>query len=155
MKAIRIVLGVVLVLALAATGVLWYQNMNYKKELASTRQQLSSLQNNPAIKDQVDAQDTINKVSALVNVPTDETPTVATVTDLSQLKNQPFFANAQVGDKVVIYQNAKEAILYRPSNNKIIQIAPLNTSQQTQAQAQAPAAQTQTQAPANSQPAGK
>lgn len=68
----------------------------------------------------------IAKVGVLVEVPTDEPPTVATVTDASKLKDQAFFAKTQNGDKVLIYTQSKRAILYRPSTNKIIEIAPVN-----------------------------
>lgn len=51
----------------------------------------------------------------------DETPTIATVSDITKLQGQPFFAKAQNGDKVYVYSNAKKAILYRPSENKIIE----------------------------------
>ena len=62
-------------------------------------------------------------------LPTGETPTIATVTDLAPLKNQPFFANARVGYKVIIYTNAKRAILYDPVSDKIVETAPLNLGQ--------------------------
>ena len=75
-----------------------------------------------------------NEVSALVNavgkvivLPTDEVPTIATVTDLSKLAGQAFFANAKVGDKVLMYTKAQKAILYDPIANKIIELAPFNT----------------------------
>ncbi|PIR80160.1 MAG: hypothetical protein COU25_01495, partial [Candidatus Levybacteria bacterium CG10_big_fil_rev_8_21_14_0_10_35_13] len=53
-------------------------------------------------------------------------PTIATITDKSQLSTQPFFNNAVDGDKVLVYANAKKAILYRPSTDKIIEVAPVN-----------------------------
>ena len=74
-------------------------------------------------------------------LPTGETPTIATVTDASKLKDQAFFTNAVTGDKVLIYTNAKKAFLYRPSTNKIINIAPVNLGSGTGA---APAATTPT-----------
>lgn len=46
--------------------------------------------------------------------------------DPEKLRDQPFFANAQRGDKVLIYANAKKAILYNPPSNKIIEVAPVN-----------------------------
>ena len=43
------------------------------------------------------------------------------------LKNQAFFANAQKGDIVLIYANAKKAILYDPVGNKIVDTAPISS----------------------------
>ncbi len=65
-------------------------------------------------------------IDKLMVLPEDETPTVATVSDPSALSDQPFFIGAQKDDMVLIYSNAKRAILYRPSIDKIINIAPLN-----------------------------
>lgn len=59
-------------------------------------------------------------------LPQDEVPTIATVSDPEALKDQSFFNHAKKGDKVLIYSNAKLAILYDPSADKIITIAPLS-----------------------------
>ena len=67
----------------------------------------------------------VDKVGSLMVLPQSEVPTIATVSDITKLKDQPFFTNAQNGDKVLMYSGAKKAILYRPSNNKIIEVAPL------------------------------
>jgi hypothetical protein len=67
------------------------------------------------------------KVFALMELPGGEDPTIATVSDTKKLAGQPFFVNSQNGDKVLIYSNAKKAILYRPSINKIIEVAPIST----------------------------
>ncbi|MCC7436593.1 hypothetical protein IT402_01815 [Candidatus Nomurabacteria bacterium] len=79
---------------------------------------------------QVEVQSLVDKVSRLALVPTDEMPTIATVSDPDALKNQPFFVGAKKGDKVLIYSNAKKAYLYDPVSDKIINIAPLNLEPQ-------------------------
>lgn len=68
----------------------------------------------------------VSRVSQLMVLPEGEDPTVATVQDPEKLKDQPFFANAKKGDKVLIYTNAKRAILYDPVANKILEVAPVN-----------------------------
>ena len=68
----------------------------------------------------------IQAVGKLILLPTGEEPTIATVSDPSKLKDQPFFANAKAGDKVLIYQNAKKAYLYSVTENKLIEVAPIN-----------------------------
>lgn len=76
----------------------------------------------------------LDKVSRLMEVPTDEEPTVATVTDKEKLKEQKFFAKAENEDKVIIFVKAQKAILYRPSTNKIIEVARIDTIDQKTAQ---------------------
>lgn len=71
-------------------------------------------------------EETIADVSKLMVLPQDETPTLATVTDIKKLEGQPFFANAKEGDKVLIYTNNKKVILYSPSMNKIIEVGSVN-----------------------------
>ena len=70
----------------------------------------------------------VEAVSKIAYLPS-ENPQVATVSDISQLKGQSFFADAANGDKVLIYTNTKRAYLYRPSTGKIVNIGPVNTPQ--------------------------
>lgn len=72
----------------------------------------------------------LENVGNIVDLPKGENPTIATVTDEKRLSDQPFFAKAKKGDKVLIYTEAKRAILYRPSTNKIIEIAPVRIGQE-------------------------
>jgi len=71
--------------------------------------------------------DIISKVGKHIVLPTDEIPSLATVSDVNQLKKYPFFAKAMKGDKVLIYSVSKKAILYRPSEDKILEVAPVLT----------------------------
>lgn len=61
------------------------------------------------------------EISKSLQLPNEE-PNLATVTDKSLLVDQPFFAKAENGDKVLIYRDWGKAILYRPSEKKIIDI---------------------------------
>lgn len=80
-----------------------------------------------------------DEVSQLIELPADEDPTIATVVDSSKLNNQPFFAKAQNGDRVVMYAKAKKAVLYRPSTNKLIEVAPINLGDDKASSKSAPA----------------
>ena len=74
----------------------------------------------------------VSEVGKLIELPTDERPTVATVSDAEKVKTQAFFAKAANGDKVLIYTNAKKAVLYRPSEKRIIEVGAVNINQQPQ-----------------------
>lgn len=102
---------VLLVVLLALTSVYFYRKS----------------QNDPNAVSQAEVKSLVSKVGRLMVLPENETPTIATVSDPEALKDQAFFVDAKKGDKVLIYSNAKKAILFDPSVNKIITIAPLNT----------------------------
>ena len=88
--------------------------------------QAEALKKNPQRAAQEETLKLIGAISELIVLPEGENPTVATVTDPERLKDQPFFAKAQTGDKVLIYTNSRKAILYSPKENKIIEVAPIN-----------------------------
>jgi hypothetical protein len=73
-----------------------------------------------------EVQNIVSEVGNLIVLPQGEVPTVATVSDVEKLRDQPFFANAINGDKVLIYTKAGKAILYDPFAKKIVEVAPLN-----------------------------
>lgn len=104
----------ILVLGLAALGWQYNQTREENKKLSD-----------PQVAVRRDADELKAKVGLLVELP-DEQPTVATVSDASKLQSQQFFQKAQNGDKVLIFTNAKRAVLYRPSTNKVIEYAPVN-----------------------------
>jgi hypothetical protein len=70
----------------------------------------------------------ISKVSRLYLFPEGETPTIATVSDPQLLKGQAFFTQSEKGDNVLIFLKAGKAVLYRPSIDKIIEIAPIKNN---------------------------
>lgn len=91
--------------------------------------QASQLKNDPQKLAADEVQRVVERVGELIVLPEGEQPTVATVTDPERLKDQPFFAKAKVGDRVLIYTNARKAILYDPVAHKIVEVAPLNIGQ--------------------------
>lgn len=80
-----------------------------------------------------EAQKLAADIGKLMLLPKDEAPTVATVTDIENLKDQVFFKNATNGNKVLIYPNSKLAIIYDPQANLIVNVGPIDFSEpQTQ-----------------------
>lgn len=94
-----------------------------------TQKELAEIKKNPQLVAQQEAKDLVSKVGALVQLPKDEQPTIATVTDVAKLKEQAFFKNAQNGDKVLLYAKALKAYLYSVSMNKILEVAPITVNQ--------------------------
>ena len=88
-------------------------------------QKAAALKATPEALARQDAIDTIARVSKIIVLPEGEVPTVATIDDPSKLRGQIFFAKAKVGDKVLLYTQAKKAFLYDPVANKILEVAPV------------------------------
>jgi len=60
------------------------------------------------------------KISAFYTLPQGETPTIRSIDSPELVRGQAFFFDTAQGDKLLIYKNAKTAILYRPKENKVI-----------------------------------
>lgn len=120
-KAYKIILTFFILLALASAGAAAY----FYREA-------SLLKANPQASTQRETEELVARVGKIILLPQGETPTVATVFEPEKLKDQIFFTNAQKGDKVLIYNNAKKAILYNPQTNKIVEVAPVNIGDENQ-----------------------
>lgn len=108
---------VIIILAVAISLAFYFYLQNKKTQ---------ALLKNPNQVSEAEAKSLIEKVGILMELPSNEQPTIATVSDKTKLADQPFFKHAQNGDKVLIYTQSKKAILYRPAMNKIIEVAPIN-----------------------------
>jgi hypothetical protein len=108
----------VLVIVLTGTSIYFYQ-----------RYHRLSTGNNATTQAETEA--LVKEVGELIYLPTDETPTLATVSDPDKLRGQVFFEDAKKGYKVLIYTNAKKAILYDPIAKKIVNVAPINIGTNT------------------------
>ncbi len=77
---------------------------------------------------EAEIRNTVDRVRKLMILPaTDvELPQVATINDAANLaKTQAFFADVKNGDQVLIYLKGQKAIIYRASENKIVNVGPV------------------------------
>ena len=113
-KSVLISFIILLLVAIAGSSAGIYYYYQY--------QTLLTRSNDPNIA----AKDLLAKVGKLIDLPTSEQPTIATVTNPDLIKNQPFFAKAKKGDRVILYPTAKLAILFDETANKIINFGSIN-----------------------------
>lgn len=115
-KFTKVVVPAIAVIAIVLAGYFYIQVDKFKKDPNLVAQNLAKHE----------AEVLVGKVGKLVALPEGEIPTVATVSDPEALKDQPFFAQSVKGDKVLIYAQAKKAVLYSVGMNKILEVAPLS-----------------------------
>ncbi len=115
-----IIVGIILLLGIAAAPGYYFYTEYQKAQLKLT---------NPTKAAQMEVEETIQKIKKHILLPEGETPSFATVSDVSKLQSQDFFKQAQNGDKVLIYSKAKKAILYRPATDLIIEVSPLEIAE--------------------------
>jgi len=136
-KLPKIIVALVLFLVIGGSvGAAGYFYTRYEK-----------VKKNPDLVSKEEVKTVTDSIAKYMELPSDEQPTLATVTDKEKLKDQDFFKKAQNGDKILIYANARKAILYRPSTGKVIEFAPLligDGSDQSAEPSDSPQAQTQT-----------
>ena len=73
--------------------------------------ELSTYKDNPQKVMQEEVQAVVEQVGQIMILPQGEQPTLATVSDLSQLKDQPFFCERENWRQSASYANARKAIL--------------------------------------------
>jgi hypothetical protein len=112
----KLILGVFAILAIVACALGYIAYTEHQKTKAADPQnELASL---------------VNDISQFTELPAEQ-PTLATVTDKEKLKQYPFFSRAEIGDKVLIFNEAKKAYLYRPLTKKLIEVGPIQLSDST------------------------
>ena len=119
-QKLLIILGIVFILVLACIPSYYFYSQYQKSQ---------KLLQDPTLATKEEVKAIIAKVSKLIDLPGTEEPTIATVSDKEKIKDQAFFQKAENGDKVLIYTKERKAILFRPSLNKIIEVAPINLGQ--------------------------
>lgn len=69
----------------------------------------------------------VKKIGRLVLLPEGEIPVLVKIEDKDKIsKNQNFFEKTENGDMMLVYKEAKKAYLYRPSEDKLINMAPVD-----------------------------
>ncbi len=96
------VMVVLLILSLSAAGYFAYRANH---AVLSTEEEIAGL---------------VKTIGKTVDLPENEIPTLATVTNKDKLDDQPFFRRVQNGDKILIYPRAGRAVLYRPNIKKVL-----------------------------------
>ena len=136
-----VVMLAISIIALGSIGtILWDANSDKQETNASLAQLLNGVDNDyePTRDDivsttvfptpevsQLTDEEIITNIRAVLEVPADEKPTIATVSDPAAMGNQEFFQYAKPGDKLIVYNQAGKSILYYPTSDRIIEVAPL------------------------------
>jgi hypothetical protein len=150
-KKSKLVISVVLtIIIVAAAGIgVWkfidLQNENNElqeslntitEELTALREELINDPNGAIERSQNERTVAIlEEVGKLYELPEGENPTIATVQDVDKLKDQPFFDGAQNGDQLIVFDDSATAILYRPSEKRLVKVGPINIEDSSEATA--------------------
>lgn len=112
-----VVLGVLFAVVLVASvaGCVYYYR------------QYQALKNDPNVQNRQESAQILEDLSRLMLLPDGQEPIFAKVLDKEKLKDQPFFQRAENGDTIVIFPSTLQAVLYRSSIKRIIDIAPASS----------------------------
>lgn len=116
-----------IILGLAAVGAAW--------SFAGKRIATSAPSDRAAEVNQEESQKEIDKLVERVRkhilLPENEEPVVATVVDAEALiKEQPFYANVINGDRVLIYTQRQQAVIYSPKRDILVNVGPVQIQSQ-------------------------
>jgi uncharacterized protein HemX len=109
-RRLNLALSLLLVAAIAAGG-FWYWQYHRSQE------------KNPDVQQKRWSQE----LSKIVILP-HEKPLITTVLDKSKLTNKTLQAQAQNGDRLYIFSKAKQLILYRPNDKKIVNMLTIQSN---------------------------
>lgn len=125
---LKILFPLLVVALLALVVVLDGQRRKAETELTNLTVRLEQLQGGNDQTNREKAQQIIERVGRLIDLPTDVTPTVATIVDVEKLKAQnPFYAGASNGDFLVV--TPTRAILFDAERDVIIDVVPVQIQQ--------------------------
>lgn len=131
----------VLIVLIGGAGVAYY----YKKQADEVKSDPAAVQQQ---KNQAETDRVLVSLKKILLITEQEKPTVARIEDPAKLQssNKDFYKDVQKGDYLIIFP--KRAIVFRESNNQIINIAPIvNTADLKSTEGTAPASETPTPTP--------
>lgn len=112
-------LGVALALLLLGGGGTYYFYNQYQQ----TQRALVEAQANSQEAQAAEVESLVAQVGELMELPSGETPTVATIRSTENLAEHPFLSRGQEGDRLLIYTGeSRLVVMYRPSTDKIVAV---------------------------------
>lgn len=136
MTPLAIAVVVIVLVAAVALGIkqTWFS----EKEVSG-----SVAQKDAATAPAGDVADLIGRVSKHIVTKSDESPTVATIQDITvlQQQNAAFYKDAQNGDRLLVWSD--KAVLYSPTRDMILAVLPISLPASAPAGQQPPAATSQ------------
>ncbi len=112
-STLTIILAAVCVVAITAS--VWFYILYSNKQSESAKQQ-----------------QIVDKVARTIELP-HETPTVVTVADKERLTNKQLASKVDNGDVLLVFAQAKQLVIYRPSSDKVTNMLSFeNTAEVTQ-----------------------
>ncbi|MBP7806996.1 hypothetical protein KA047_00680 [Candidatus Saccharibacteria bacterium] len=112
--------------AVIAVGVLIWQYLDARAEL--------DRYNDPVKAIEAESKDLVGQVGKIMVLPGGEQPVPAEVSDEKRFADNPAFDGVKNGDKLLIYQEQRKVIIYRPSTNQIVNVIAVATDQEVPAQ---------------------
>lgn len=131
-KGGNLLFNLLLLIAIIGLGYMFYRaeqaRRNAETELEQTASQLEELRNSTQDSGAQVAQEVLSKVRNHMEVPNNPEPTVATITNIEQLRqSNDFYQAAENGDHLIITE--QRAILYDADRDIILDVVPVRINQ--------------------------
>jgi len=127
----KLLFGLIIVLLIAVLAGVGFLLKKYN-ETQQEVEKLSTVQGQQEL-NQTQTNQLLGEMRSIIKLPDGEDPVVATITDISQLKDKDFYKDAEDGDRVVVFPNAKKAYIYRPETKTIINVGAFQADNTDQA----------------------
>jgi hypothetical protein len=121
----RLVKNVALIIALLAVAAIVWGVMHYGNP---DSEEYVAIGDAPIVQEESEAEvvKLLEKVRRHVLLPEEGIPMVATVARAESLiAEQPFYAGVENGDKLIIFEQSRKAIIYSPSRDIIVNVGPI------------------------------